>query len=205
MFAFIPLTLADYKLLPSKQTATRPTPGAEIMYNPIHIIQEKLAAKTGASEETAKEDSTTVPYEETATEDTTTVPYEETATEDTTKEETVKVDSTTLPYEDRVTPSTYLPDDSARSLYEETISTPIEEVPASTVESAYIEDAYTPIELTGGYIIQITIHKKPITISGKLKIPIDVMLEKEIDYFNEHAPRRHITQKYALHGIYMVA
>lgn len=55
MFMYIPLTQADYHVLPTKQSATRPTPGAEILYNPVHIIQEKLLAKTGASEETAKE------------------------------------------------------------------------------------------------------------------------------------------------------
>lgn len=37
-----------------------------------------------------------------------------------------------------------------------------------------------------------------------LKIPLDVKLEKEIDYYNEKVGSREIKEKYALHGIYML-
>lgn len=73
------------------------------------------------------------------------------------------------------------------------------------------EDEDTTAPLSQGYIFQITIQKKlnntPNKNSSipKLKIPMDVMLEKEIDYFREHAPNRPITQKYARYGIYMLA
>jgi len=94
----------------------------------------------------------------------------------------------------------------------------IEEEPI--IEEPIIEDSATgePIiepnveenvsALSQGYIFQITIQKKPILkteTKPTLKIPLDVMLEKEIDYFKEHAPSRPITQKYARYGIYMLA
>jgi len=62
-------------------------------------------------------------------------------------------------------------------------------------------------EITPGNIFQITIQKKIIADENqkrKLKIPLDVKLEKEIDYYHEKLPNREITEKYALHGIYML-
>jgi hypothetical protein len=73
--------------------------------------------------------------------------------------------------------------------------------------SQSVQDAAEPIqtELTNGNIFQITIEKKTVpSINQKLKIPIDVFLEKEIDYYYDKLPNRQIKHKYGLHGIHML-
>jgi hypothetical protein len=69
----------------------------------------------------------------------------------------------------------------------------------------------TTQSLDKGYIFQITIQKRHNgsasieTTKPHLRIPVDVVLEKEIDYFREKMPLRPIRHKYYKHGIYMVA
>lgn len=61
-------------------------------------------------------------------------------------------------------------------------------------------------EISPGNIFQITIQKKPVMSDDKqkLKIPLDVILEKEINYYHEKLPNREIKEKYGLHGIHML-
>jgi len=63
-------------------------------------------------------------------------------------------------------------------------------------------------EITPGNIFQITIRKKIVVdkddATQKLKIPLDVKLEKEIDYYHEKLPNRQIKEKYGLYGIHML-
>jgi hypothetical protein len=62
------------------------------------------------------------------------------------------------------------------------------------------------LELMTGNLLQITIQKKvnASEVISKLKIPMDVILEKEIDYFHEKLPGREIKLKYGFHGIHML-
>lgn len=82
-----------------------------------------------------------------------------------------------------------------------TMSGPSSESPSPTSSST------SSIPLSEGYIFQIIIQKKPSKPlrDVHLKIPLDVLLEREIDYYHEKIPDRHIQHKYVLHGIYMIA
>lgn len=76
---------------------------------------------------------------------------------------------------------------------------PLEEMNENEVNNTYDE-------IPTGNIFQITIQKKPVVHKEKqkLKIPINVILEKEIDYYNEKLYPRKTKEMYALNGIHML-
>lgn len=78
-----------------------------------------------------------------------------------------------------------------------------------------IQEPIAMVPTPKGYLFQITIKKKDQSIQDlhtpnvytgpRLRIPDVVLLEKEILYFEEHAPTRKIQYMYARHGVRMVA